>query len=105
MIKTHFLVVVVLTLMGLFVLWMMFFKENDKNNTGKKSDKSTKRDTEIKKVESLIKKMEKENPELVNKIRSQFMADARLKSAKGSDPEDVGLVVKYWLSDEGNKKK
>lgn len=101
---TSFVVVSILALGGLLVLWMVFFEKSDQRKINKKNDRGTERDVEIKKVQSLIEKMEKENPELVKKIRSQFVADAQLKSAQNSDPEDVSRVIKYWLVDEEDKK-
>lgn len=87
----------ILALAGCWFLWVLFF--------GNKGDRDTGRDGKIEKVQSLIHQMEKENPELVRKIRSQMVIDAKLKSAKDTEPEDIGRVVKHWLEtkDDGEK--
>lgn len=87
----------VLALAGIGLLWMMFF--------AKKSENGESRVGKVAKVQSLISQVEKENPELVEKIRSQLAANAMLKEAKNSEPGDVGNVVKQWLSNESDWKK
>lgn len=96
--KTPFILASILSITGFLFLWMIFFK-NDKKNVSQKRKKEAITDKDIKKVQSLIKKVEKENPEMVEKIRKHFAADEQLKKARNSDPEDIGGVVKHWLSD------
>lgn len=99
MIKTPFVVASFLAFIGFLFLWMVFLK-NDEKNINKKREREEKTNKEIKKVQSLIEKVEKENPEMVEKIRSHFAGDVNLKKARSSDPEDIGGVVKHWLSDK-----
>jgi hypothetical protein len=80
---------------------MIFFSNSGVKIKNKMS--RTEKDKETEKVQELIKRLEKENPEMVSKIRSQFNADRKLKSVKESGQDEIGSVVKHWISDNGNE--
>ena len=90
----------ILILLGIFVLWLIFSAKSSVkiNKTASGSEK----DEEAKKVQELIKRLEKENPEMVSKIRSQFIADRKLESVKDSGQDEIGSVVKHWMSNSDN---
>lgn len=90
------LITSVLILAGLYYLIKLFFMQDSSVAKKEKGNKDG-----IQEVQTLIQKMEKENPEQVAKIREQFMAEVQIKNAKESEPEDVGGVVKQWMSDTG----
>ena len=91
----------ILILLGLFVLWVIFFAQNNKK--GKETVSSNEQDREAKKVLELIKRLEKENPEMVSKIRNQLKADKKMESVKETDQEEISSVVKQWMSDKNNE--
>jgi len=91
----------VLALAGLFFLWTVFFKSDGAGD--KKAPGGAERSREVKKLRSLIEQVEKENPELVAEIRSRLIADTKLKKVKEAASEDIGLVVKHWLADDGKE--
>lgn len=91
-------VLLILILLGIFVLWVIFFAKSNKKVSETVS--SNEKDKEAKKVQDLIKRLEKENPEMVSKIRSQFMADKKMESVKEADQEEISSVVKHWMSDK-----
>jgi len=96
-------ITVVLTLLlaftGLFVLWVIFFKEPKDEDTINNNQSPGKR-KEYKRIQSLIRNMEEENPELIKDLATQLNAAAKLKSFKESHPNDINLVIKYWLYDD-----
>jgi flagellar biosynthesis/type III secretory pathway M-ring protein FliF/YscJ len=91
----------ILILLGVFVLWVIFFAQSNKKVS--EAVNSNGKDQEAKKVQDLIKRLEKENPEMVSKIRSQFMADKKMESVKETDQEEISSVVKHWMSDKSNE--
>lgn len=64
-----------------------------------RTDDVSRKDREVKKARDLIERIEKENPQMVEKIRSQFVAERRIESVKESSEEDISGVVKLWLSE------
>lgn len=88
----------ILILLGIFVLWLIFSaKSSVKVN---KTVSGPEKDREAKKVQELIERLEKENPEMVSKIRSQFIAERKLESVRDSGQDEISSVVKHWMSDE-----
>ncbi|WP_421070678.1 hypothetical protein [Pelotomaculum propionicicum] len=89
---------VILILLGVLVLWLLFSSKSSVkvNKTVSGADK----DREAQKVQELIKRLEKENPELVSKIRSRFIADKKLESVKESGQDEISNVVKHWMSEK-----
>lgn len=97
--KTTSVLALLLAFTGLLVLWVIFFKTpkdkgviNNNENSGKRK--------EYKRIQSLIRNMEEENPELIKDLSTQLNAASRLNSIKESHPDDINLVIKYWLYDD-----
>lgn len=99
MIKAVMLIPVVFIVIGLFVLWLLFFRD-DQLKRNEKDGKTLYKDNNIRKIQSLIGKVERENPEFVKSIREQLSAEAKLKKTRESDPGDIGDVVKHWINDK-----
>lgn len=89
---------IILIILGVLVLWLMLFSNNSVkvNKTVSGADQ----DREAKKVMELIRRLEKENPEMVSEIRGRFIAEKKLESVKGTDQDEIGKVVKHWISDK-----
>lgn len=89
---------VIFIMLGVLVLWLILFSKSSVkgNNKASGSDK----DKEAKKLKELIKRLEKENPEMVSEIRSRFIAEKKLESVKESDQDEISNVVKHWMSDK-----
>lgn len=89
---------IILIMLGVLVLWLMLFSNNSVkvNKTVSGADQ----DRGVKKVKELIRRLEKENPEMVSEIRSRFIAEKKLESVKKSDQDEIGNVVKHWISDK-----
>ncbi len=85
---------------GFFILFAIFFKTGGKG--GKNSSGVSKKDRDVEKVRDMIERIERENPAMVAKIRSQLTADKKVKMVSEAEDEDIGGVVKHWLSE--NKK-
>jgi flagellar biosynthesis/type III secretory pathway M-ring protein FliF/YscJ len=94
-------VLLILVLLGIFILWVIFFAQGNKKAS--KTANSNDKDKEAKKVLDLIKRLEKENPEMVSKIRSQLIADKKMESVKETDQEEISGVVKHWMSDKSDE--
>lgn len=86
---------------GLFILFVIFFKTGGKG--GKRSFDVSRKDRDVEKVRSMIERIEKENPALVAKIRSQLTADRKIKIVSEAEDQDIGGVVKHWLSEHEKK--
>lgn len=99
MIKAAILIPVVFIVIGLFILWLLFFRD-DKHKRNEKDGKTLYNDNNIKKIQTLIGKVEKENPEFVKSIREHLSVEAKLKITRESDPGDIGDVVKHWVNDK-----
>ncbi len=79
---------------GLFILFVIFFKAG-----GKRSSDCAKKDRDVERVRAMIERIEKENPILVAKIRSQLTADRKIEMVSAAEDEDIEAVVKHWLSE------
>ncbi|MDF9407034.1 MAG: hypothetical protein A4E52_01099 [Pelotomaculum sp. PtaB.Bin013] len=97
--KTTFVLTLLLAFTGLSVLWVIFFKKPKDKDTINNNENPGKR-KEYKRIQSLIRNMEEENPELIKDLATQLNAAAKLKSIKESHPDDINLVLKYWLYDD-----
>lgn len=102
------IIISIFILVGLLVLNVIFFKGSKKEENRNKP--RSKNEENVNKVQSLIKKTEKENPELVNLIRSRVIAEAKEKrvkdsiaKVKDSTSEDISLVLNYWLNNDNKK--
>jgi len=97
MVVTPLIIALAILVSGLLVLFVFFLKAG---NEGKKRNTDVSRKArEVKKAGDLIERIEKENPEMVEKIRSQFIADKKIESVKESAEEDISDVLKLWLSE------
>ncbi|MCG9968993.1 hypothetical protein L9W92_13210 [Pelotomaculum terephthalicicum JT] len=91
---TYFLALLI-AFTGLYILWSIFFKKPkimDDNSNNKKD-----RNKEYRLIQSLIRNMEEENPQLVKDLIVHLNAVSRLNIIKKSNPDDINLVLKYWL--------
>ncbi|NLI12533.1 MAG: hypothetical protein GX425_07900 [Peptococcaceae bacterium] len=82
---------------GLFTLFIIFLKTGGKG--GKKQFGVSSKDKDVAKVRDMIEKIEKENPDLVAKIRSQLAAEKKVEVISKAEDEDIGGAVKHWLSE------
>ncbi|MFA4885184.1 MAG: hypothetical protein WC601_05340 [Desulfotomaculaceae bacterium] len=82
---------------GLFILFAIFFKTGGKG--GKRSSDVSRKDRDVEKVRDMIERIEKENPAMVARIRSQLTADKKIKMVSEAEDEDIGGVVRHWLSE------